>query len=167
VGAARQVQAVRLSIHGASSRLLSRRSDEYGHGAARSLTVTRSSETESDRAPAASAAEAMGPRPWRLPGISRASDCKAPSTIRGAASVIRKHMLPAFGARRLEDITEQEVDRRSRPVGSDRPLSDATTRKVIVTSHGVTARGGVVPASERSSRLPSGSTGSGSAVGSG
>jgi hypothetical protein len=35
---------------------------------------------------------------------------RKPSTVRDAASVIRNHLLPPFGARRLEDITEPEVD---------------------------------------------------------
>jgi integrase len=65
---------------------------------------------------------------------------RKPSTIRDAASVIRNHLLPPFGARRLEDISEQEVDRWSRRLGADRPLSNATKRKIIVIFHGVMAR---------------------------
>jgi integrase len=65
---------------------------------------------------------------------------RKPSTIRDADSVIRNHLLPSFGARRLEDITEQEVDRWVRRLGADGPLSNATKRKVIVIFHGVMAR---------------------------
>jgi integrase len=65
---------------------------------------------------------------------------RKPSTVRDAASVIRNHLLSPFGARRLEDITEQEVDRWARRLGADRPLSNATKRKVIVILHGVMAR---------------------------
>src|SRR3954451_11655600 len=65
---------------------------------------------------------------------------RKPSTIRDAASVIRNHLLPPFGARRLEDITEQEVDRWARRLGAERPLSNATKRKIIVIFHGVMAR---------------------------
>jgi integrase len=65
---------------------------------------------------------------------------RKPSTVRDAASVIRNHLLAPFGARRLEDITEQEVDRWARRLGADRPLSNATKRKVIVIFHGVMAR---------------------------
>jgi integrase len=54
--------------------------------------------------------------------------------------VIRNHLLPQFGTRRLEDISEQEVDRRARRLGADRPLSNATKRKVIVIFHGVMSR---------------------------
>jgi hypothetical protein len=49
------------------------------------------------------------------------------------------HLLPPFGERRLEDITEQEVERWARRLGADRPLSNATKRKVIVIFHGVMA----------------------------
>jgi hypothetical protein len=49
---------------------------------------------------------------------------RKPSTVRNAASVIRNHLLPPFGARRLEDITEQKVDRWARRLGADRPPSE-------------------------------------------
>jgi integrase len=62
------------------------------------------------------------------------------STVRDARSVIANHLLAPFGARRLEDITEQEVDRWARRLGADRPLANATKRKVIVIFHGVMAR---------------------------
>src|SRR3954451_1051665 len=65
---------------------------------------------------------------------------RKPSTVRDARSVIRNHLLPPFGARALEDITEQEVERWARRLGSDRPLSNATKRKVIVIFHGVMTR---------------------------
>jgi hypothetical protein len=60
--------------------------------------------------------------------------------VRDARSVIRNHLLPPFGDRRLEDITEQEIDRWARRLGADRPLSNATKRKVIVIFNGVMAR---------------------------
>jgi integrase len=65
---------------------------------------------------------------------------RKPSTVRDARSVIRNHLLPPFGERRLEDITEHEVERWARGLGADRPLSNATKRKVIVIFHGVMAR---------------------------
>src|SRR4051795_5819456 len=65
---------------------------------------------------------------------------RKPSTVRDARSVIANHLLAPFGARRLEDITEQEVDRWARRLGAERPLSNATKRKVIVIFHGVMAR---------------------------
>src|SRR3954451_10299458 len=43
---------------------------------------------------------------------------RKPSTVRDARSVIRNHLLPPFGARALEDITEQEVERWARSLGS-------------------------------------------------
>src|SRR5919112_880235 len=65
---------------------------------------------------------------------------RKPSTMRDARSVIRNHLLAPFGDRRLEDITEQEVERWARRLGADRPISNATKRKVIVILHGVMAR---------------------------
>src|SRR3954465_2311099 len=65
---------------------------------------------------------------------------RKPSTVRDARSVIRTHLLPLFGDRRLEDITEDVVERWARRLGADRPLSNATKRKVIVIFHGVMAR---------------------------
>ena len=54
--------------------------------------------------------------------------------------MIRNHLLPPFGARLLEGITEDDVDWWARRLGSDRPPSNATKRKVIVIFHGVMAR---------------------------
>ena len=65
---------------------------------------------------------------------------RKPSTVRDARSVIRNHLLLPFGERRLEDITEREVERWARRLGGDRPPSNATKRKVIVIFHGVMAR---------------------------
>jgi integrase len=65
---------------------------------------------------------------------------RKPSTVRDARSVIRNHLLLPFGERRLEDITEREVERWARRLGADRPLSHATKRKVIVIFHGVMTR---------------------------
>jgi hypothetical protein len=65
---------------------------------------------------------------------------RKPSTVRDARSVIRNHLLPRFGERPLEDITEQDVERWASRLGADRPLSNATKRKVIVIFHGVMER---------------------------
>jgi hypothetical protein len=45
-----------------------------------------------------------------------------------ARSVIRNHLLQPFGARLLEDITEDDVDRWARWLGSHGPLSNARKR---------------------------------------
>src|SRR5215210_271597 len=42
---------------------------------------------------------------------------RKPSTVRDARSVIRNPLLPPFGKRRLEDITEHEVERWARGLG--------------------------------------------------
>jgi hypothetical protein len=65
---------------------------------------------------------------------------RKPSTVRDARSVIRNHLLPPFGSRLLEDITEAEAERWAARPGADRPLSNATKRKVTVIFHGVMAR---------------------------
>jgi integrase len=65
---------------------------------------------------------------------------RKPSTVRDARSVIRNHLLPPFGERPLEDITEHEVERWASGLGAARPLSNATKRKVIVIFHVVMAR---------------------------
>jgi hypothetical protein len=62
------------------------------------------------------------------------------SDLRDAASVIRNHLLSPFGARRIEDITEQGSTGGRADSGGDRPLSNATKRKIIVIFHGVMAR---------------------------
>jgi len=51
-----------------------------------------------------------------------------------------KYRLPDGRPRRLEDLTEQEIDRWASQLGADRPLSNATKRKIIVIFHGVMAR---------------------------
>jgi hypothetical protein len=77
---------------------------------------------------------------------------RKPSTVRDARSVIRNRLLPRFGERRLEDITEREVERWARRLGADRPLSNATKRKVIVIFHGVMARMPGLPSAGESRR---------------
>jgi hypothetical protein len=56
--------------------------------------------------------------------------------VRDARWVIRNHLLSPFGECRIEDITEHDVERWASRLGADRPLSNATKRKVIVTSTG-------------------------------
>ena len=68
------------------------------------------------------------PAAQAVDGPRRATRCSATTCCRRSAYV------------RLEDITEQEVDRWARRLGADRPLSNATKRKVIVIFHGVMAR---------------------------
>jgi hypothetical protein len=61
---------------------------------------------------------------------------RKPSTVRDARSVIRNHLLPPFGERRLEDITEQEVERWARRLGAD---AHCPTRRSARSSSSSTA----------------------------
>ena len=70
-----------------------------------------------------------------------------PSTLRGYRSIVDAHLLPAFGERRLEDITTAEVERwRSTLARSDRTTSDGAhagqqhEEPDLVLLHGVFAR---------------------------
>ncbi|HEV3284139.1 MAG TPA: site-specific integrase [Solirubrobacteraceae bacterium] len=67
-----------------------------------------------------------------------------PSTLRGYRSIVDAHLLPAFGERRLEDITTADVERwRAGLVsttGRDR-LANNSKNRILVLLHGVFARG--------------------------
>ncbi len=64
-----------------------------------------------------------------------------PSTLVGYRSIIRTYLLPAFGERRLEDMTTLEIERwRTQLKGSRRPLSNATKNRILVLLHGVLGR---------------------------
>jgi len=64
-----------------------------------------------------------------------------PSTLRGCRSIVRAYLLPAFGERRLEDITTAEVERwRAQLVGVERELSSSSKNRILVLLHGVLGR---------------------------
>jgi integrase len=85
-----------------------------------------------------------------------------PSTLRGYRSIIDAYLLPAFGERRLEDISsgdverwrsqlvsaaqarseraEVETDRESHPPRPDRPLSNSSKNRIVTLLHGVFVR---------------------------
>ena len=65
---------------------------------------------------------------------------RKPSTIRDAGSIVRNHLLPAFGGRRLEDVSPDMVERWARELGRDRPLSNRSKQKIIVVFHGLMER---------------------------
>jgi hypothetical protein len=65
---------------------------------------------------------------------------RKPSTVRDARSILRNHLLPAFGGRRLEDVTAELVERWARELGRDRPLSNRSKQKVIVVFDGLMER---------------------------
>jgi integrase len=67
-----------------------------------------------------------------------------PSTLRGYRSIVDAHLLPAFGERRLEDITTADVERWRvglvSTTGRDR-LANNSKNRILVLLHGVFARG--------------------------
>ena len=65
---------------------------------------------------------------------------RKPSTVRDARSIVRNHLLPAFGGRRLEDVSAERVERWARELGRDRPLSNRSKQKIIVVFHGLMER---------------------------
>ena len=68
--------------------------------------------------------------------------CK-PSTIRNYRNVINRHLLPAFGSMRLEDVTVAEIERwRSgiAPVRDARPISNKTKNNLLVLMHAIFRR---------------------------
>ncbi len=68
--------------------------------------------------------------------------CK-PSTLRDYRSRVNAHLLPAFGARRLEDIATREVEQwRAALVaaGDGAPLSNKSKNNLIVLLHGIFRR---------------------------
>ena len=67
--------------------------------------------------------------------------CK-PSTLCDYRSSISHHLLPAFGEMRLEDITEQHIERWRTTLGTQRrgALSNRSKNKLLVVLHGVMRR---------------------------
>jgi integrase len=77
-----------------------------------------------------------------------------PSTLRGYRSILNAYLLPAFGNRRLEEITSLEIEAWRRQLtsarfGSDRdgldqrdsrPLSNSSKNRIVTLFHGVFAR---------------------------
>ena len=65
---------------------------------------------------------------------------RKPSTLRDARSIVRNHLLPAFGDWRLEDVSADAVERWARSLGADRPLANRSKQKIIVVFHGLMER---------------------------
>ena len=65
---------------------------------------------------------------------------RKPSTLRDYRSVIDNHLLPAFAAERLEDLTFDRLDRWAMTLGAERVMSNRQKAKVITILHGVMAR---------------------------
>lgn len=68
-----------------------------------------------------------------------------PSTLRGYRSIVTAYLLPAFGERRLEDITTADVERWRSSLtrvgkGASRPLANNSKNRIMVLLHGVFTR---------------------------
>jgi integrase len=64
---------------------------------------------------------------------------RKPTTLRGYESIMRAHLLPAFGERRLEDITADEVEAWSATLAAS-GLANATRLHILTCLHGVMKR---------------------------
>jgi integrase len=64
---------------------------------------------------------------------------RKPTTLRGYESIMRAHLLPAFGERRLEDITADEVEAWSATLAAS-GLANATRLRILTCLHGVMKR---------------------------
>lgn len=59
------------------------------------------------------------------------------STVRGYRSIVRAHLLPAFGERPLEAIDARGVERWRSNVAADRRLANATINQLLMALHGM------------------------------
>lgn len=77
-----------------------------------------------------------------------------PSTLRGYRSILNAYLFPAFGNRRLEEITSADIEAWRRQLSSvqfsidgegpdqrdSRPLSNSSKNRIVILFHGVFAR---------------------------
>jgi integrase len=64
---------------------------------------------------------------------------RKPSTLRDYNSIIRAHLLPAFGEQRLEDITSDQVEHWSAQLAAT-GMGNRTRLKVLTVLHGIMQR---------------------------
>jgi len=65
---------------------------------------------------------------------------RKPSTVRDYGSVVRAHLLPAFGSRPIEDIRDDDIERWRVGLGVDSGMSNATKLKILTILSGVFER---------------------------
>jgi hypothetical protein len=65
---------------------------------------------------------------------------RKPSTLRDYQSIIRAHLLPAFGRERLEDITSESAERWSASLAASGRMNNRTRLKILTVLHGVMQR---------------------------
>jgi len=64
---------------------------------------------------------------------------RKPTTLRGYQSIMRAHLLPAFGRHRLEDITADEIEAWSATLAAS-GMANATRLRILTCLYGVMAR---------------------------
>ena len=65
---------------------------------------------------------------------------RKPSTLRDYRSIINAHLLPAFGAERLEDITTESIERWSERLAVGGRMNNRTRLKILTVLHGIMQR---------------------------
>jgi Phage integrase, N-terminal SAM-like domain len=65
---------------------------------------------------------------------------RKPSTVRDSQSIINAHLLPAFGTKRLEDITTEGVERWAAGLTAGGLMNNRTKLKILTVLHGVMGR---------------------------
>ncbi len=62
------------------------------------------------------------------------------STVRDYRSVLENHVVPAFGSRRHEDVSPEDVERWLMALGRDSGMSNRTKAKAVTVFHGMMKR---------------------------
>ena len=65
---------------------------------------------------------------------------RKPSTLRDYGSILRTHLLPAFGHVALEDLTPAMLERWRLTLGADRPIANRTKIKILTLLYGILER---------------------------
>jgi integrase len=65
---------------------------------------------------------------------------RKPSTLRDYQSIVKTHLLPAFGGQRLEDITTDQVEAWSAQLAASGRMNNRTRLKILTVLHGVMGR---------------------------
>ena len=83
------------------------------------------------------------PSPTRSPstcaGLSTTGNA-SPPTLRDYNSIIRAHLLPAFGDQHLEDITTDQVEHWSASLAASGRMNNRTRLKILTVLHGMMGR---------------------------
>jgi integrase len=76
----------------------------------------------------------------RVPALDRARPCAQAVDVRDYQSIINAHLLPAFGTKRLEDITTEGVERWAAGLTAHGRMNNRTKLTVLTVLHGVMGR---------------------------